>query len=62
LGIFAPLVGVIGAMQASEALKIIGAFGQPLVGKLLTFDARNMVWQTYALSQRPDCGVCGKAV
>jgi molybdopterin/thiamine biosynthesis adenylyltransferase len=62
LGVFAPLVGVIGAMQASEALKIIGGFGQPLVGKLLTFDARTMVWQTYALSQRPDCSVCGKAV
>jgi molybdopterin/thiamine biosynthesis adenylyltransferase len=59
LGVFAPLVGVIGAMQASEALKIIGDFGQPLVGKLLTVDARTMDWQTYALSQRPDCSVCG---
>lgn len=59
LGVFAPLVGIIGAMQAAEALKIIVGIGEPLIGKLLTLDARLMQWQTWQLTRNSHCSVCG---
>ncbi|TDR32362.1 HesA/MoeB/ThiF family protein [Hydromonas duriensis] len=58
LGVFAPLVGIIGAMQAAEALKIIVQMKQPLVGQLLTLDARLMEWQRLSLQRNPYCPVC----
>ena len=58
LGVFAPLVGIIGAMQAAEALKIVAHIGQPLIGRLLTVDARTMDWQMVELSNNPSCSVC----
>lgn len=58
-GVFAPLVGIIGAMQAAEGLKLLAAVGEPLVGRLLLLDARRMEWRTLGLRRDPDCPVCG---
>ncbi|MEO8936701.1 MAG: HesA/MoeB/ThiF family protein [Burkholderiaceae bacterium] len=58
MGVFAPLTGIVGAMQAAEAAKII--IGLPsLSGRLLLVDARTMEWQSIALSRDPCCAVCG---
>jgi molybdopterin/thiamine biosynthesis adenylyltransferase len=59
MGVFAPLVGIIGAMQAAEALKLISGAGQPLTGRLLMLDGRAMVWQELRLPRNPQCIVCG---
>lgn len=61
-GVFAPLVGVIGCMQAAEALKLLGGFGESLVGRLLSFDALNSNWHTVRFRKDPGCEVCGVAV
>jgi molybdopterin/thiamine biosynthesis adenylyltransferase len=58
MGVFAPLVGVIGALQAAEALKLIAGAGQPLAGKLLMFDARASEWTTIGVARDPHCPVC----
>jgi molybdopterin/thiamine biosynthesis adenylyltransferase len=57
-GVMAPLVGIIGAIQAMEAIKVLSKFGQPLVGKLLLLDAKTMQWQTFALPKDADCPSC----
>lgn len=59
LGVFSPLVGIIGAMQAAEALKTIGGFGTPLIGRLLSLDARTMSWHSVGLGRNEKCSVCG---
>ena len=59
MGVFAPLTGIVGTMQAAEALKLAGGFGTPMVGKLLLIDARSMELQTIALPRDPRCTVCG---
>jgi molybdopterin/thiamine biosynthesis adenylyltransferase len=59
MGVFAPLTGIVGTMQAAEALKLAGGFGTPMVGKLLLIDARSMELQTIALPRDPHCTVCG---
>ena len=58
MGVLAPLVGVIGAMQAAEALKIITGIGDPLVGKLLMLDGKSMEWSRMRTSRNPECSVC----
>ncbi len=58
-GVIAPLVGIMGAMQALEALKIIVGFGVSLSGYLLTFDAMQMQWQKLRLRKDPACPCCG---
>ena len=58
MGVFAPLVGVIGAMQAAEALKLLMQIGQPLVGRLLLLDGRAMEWTSITLARNPACPVC----
>ncbi|MES2015375.1 MAG: molybdopterin-synthase adenylyltransferase MoeB [Pseudomonadota bacterium] len=58
MGVFAPLVGVVGAMQAAEALKLIMGIGQSLAGRLLLLDGRAMEWTSINLSRNPDCPVC----
>lgn len=58
-GVMAPLVGIIGAIQAMEAIKIVSNLGQPLVGKLLLLDAKTMQWQTFALPKDALCPSCG---
>ena len=58
-GVIAPLVGVIGALQALEAIKYIAQIGTPLIGKVAYFDAKYAEWRTFKLQRRPDCPVCG---
>ena len=59
MGVFAPLVGIIGAMQAAEALKLLCGIGQPLRGRLLMLDGRDMAWSEVRLPRNPQCPVCG---
>ena len=58
LGVFAPLVGIVGSMQAAEALKILTRTGKPLAGQLLMLDARNMHWDHVRLGRQAHCPVC----
>lgn len=57
-GVMPAVVGIVGAMQALEAIKVLCQYGQPLCGKLLLFDAMTMQWQTLALPKSPNCPVC----
>jgi molybdopterin/thiamine biosynthesis adenylyltransferase len=59
MGVFAPLVGIIGAMQAAEALKLLGGIGRSLAGRLQLLDARTMEWTTIKVKKDPACSVCG---
>jgi molybdopterin/thiamine biosynthesis adenylyltransferase len=59
MGVFAPLVGVIGAMQAAEALKLVMAVGSSLAGRLLLLDGRGMEWTSIRIARNPACAVCG---
>jgi molybdopterin/thiamine biosynthesis adenylyltransferase len=59
MGVFAPLVGVIGAVQAAEALKLLMEVGQSLAGRLLLLDGRAMEWSSIALARNAACPVCG---
>ena len=58
-GIAAPVVGIIGSLQALEVLKLMLGIGESLVGYLLTFDAKYMLWRKLKLPKNPDCPVCG---
>jgi molybdopterin-synthase adenylyltransferase len=60
LGVFAPLVGIVGATQAAEALKTIAGAGATLVGRLLLVDALTMEWRELRVLKDPQCPVCGK--
>ena len=59
-GVLAPLVGIIGSIQACEAVKLLTGIGTPLTGRLLLLDALQMEWRTLKLKADPDCPVCGK--
>ena len=59
MGVFAPLVGVVGSVQAAEALKLLCGVGQPLTGRLLMLDGKFMQWNQMALSRNASCMVCG---
>lgn len=59
MGVFAPLVGIIGSVQAAEALKLIMGIGDPLNGRLLLLDALSMQWRSVRLSKDAHCKVCG---
>ncbi|MFZ6749250.1 HesA/MoeB/ThiF family protein [Undibacterium sp. Ren11W] len=61
MGVFAPLVGIIGSMQAAEALKVIMSIGKSLSGRLLLLDALSMEWNTIRVARNPACLVCGQA-
>ena len=58
LGVFAPLVGVIGSMQAAEALKLLGGVGQSVAGRLLMLDGRMMEWSELRVPRNTACAVC----
>ena len=58
MGVFAPLTGIIGTMQAAEALKVVGGFGTPMVGRLMLLDARDMQLSEIRLARDPHCPVC----
>jgi adenylyltransferase/sulfurtransferase len=60
MGVFAPLVGIIGATQAAEALKLIAGIGESLNGRLLLLDSLAMEWRTVRLERDPACAVCGE--
>ncbi len=59
MGVFAPLVGIVGSVQAAEALKLLSGAGTTLTGQLLMLDARNMGWDRIAVPRNPQCPVCG---
>jgi molybdopterin/thiamine biosynthesis adenylyltransferase len=61
MGVFAPLVGIIGSMQAAEALKLLSGAGEPAIGRLLMLDGRNLTWTDIRLPRNPDCPVCATA-
>lgn len=58
MGVFAPLVGIVGAMQAAEALKLVAGVGPSLAGRLQMLDGRAMAWTEIRLARRADCPVC----
>jgi adenylyltransferase/sulfurtransferase len=59
LGVFAPLTGIVGAVQAAEALRLLAAIGQPLTGRLLMVEALAMRWHEVRIPRDPACSVCG---
>lgn len=61
MGVFAPLVGIIGATEAAEALKLVAGVGTSLAGRLLMLDALSMRWREVRVPRDPDCPVCGNA-
>lgn len=60
MGVFAPLTGIIGTIQAAEALKLLTGAGETLNGRLLVLDALSMEWRFIKLTKDPQCSVCGK--
>ncbi|MFV1972419.1 MAG: ThiF family adenylyltransferase, partial [Thiohalobacterales bacterium] len=58
-GVLAPVVGIIGSMQALEAIKVILALGETLSGRLVVFDGMTHEWRTLTIARDPDCPVCG---
>jgi molybdopterin/thiamine biosynthesis adenylyltransferase len=60
MGVFAPLVGIIGTMQAAEALKLIAGIGHSLDGRLMMLELKDMEWSTMQISRNPACPVCGQ--
>jgi molybdopterin/thiamine biosynthesis adenylyltransferase len=58
MGVFAPVVGIIGTMQAAEALKLLSGAGQSLAGRLLMLDARAMEWNAVHIRRNTACSVC----
>jgi len=59
MGVFAPLVGIIGTVQAAEALKLVMGIGESLANRLLMLDARSMEWTSIRTAKNTDCAVCG---
>jgi len=59
-GVMAPMVGIIGSIQAMEAIKLISGYGETLTGKLLVADAMYQDWRSMKFKKSPDCPVCGK--
>ncbi len=60
-GVLGVLPGVLGTLQATEAIKLITGVGDPLTGRLLTYDALEMRFHEFRVARRPDCAVCGDA-
>jgi len=59
-GVLGVLPGIIGSLQALETIKLIIGKGEPLVGRLLLFDALGLNWRELKLRKNPDCPVCGE--
>ena len=59
-GVLGVLPGIIGSLQALEAIKLIVGFGESLIGRLVLFDGRRMQFRELVLEKDPDCPVCGK--
>ena len=60
-GVLAPVVGVVGSLQAQEAVKLLAGFGEPLLGRMLVIDALTGETRQIQLRKRPDCPHCGSA-
>lgn len=60
MGVFAPLVGIIGTMQAAEALKLLSGMDCHLAGRLLMLDGRELSWTDIRIGRNADCPVCGQ--
>jgi molybdopterin/thiamine biosynthesis adenylyltransferase len=60
MGVFAPMVGIIGTVQAAEALKLLAGVGRSLAGRLLMLDGRAMHWDEVRIVRQADCAVCGR--
>jgi len=58
MGVFAPLVGIVGSVQAAEALKLLAGVGRSLAGRLLLLDARALEWTELRVERQPDCPAC----
>jgi adenylyltransferase/sulfurtransferase len=58
-GVLAPVVGVIGSIQATEAIKVLAGIGDTLSGRLLIWDAMSMEWRSLKLRKDPSCSLCG---
>jgi adenylyltransferase/sulfurtransferase len=58
MGVLAPLTGVVGAMQAMEAIKLLAGIGEPLSGRLMVIDAKSAEWRTMKVVKDPSCTVC----
>lgn len=58
-GVLAPLLAIVGGVQAVEAIKLLTGLWEPLVGRLLLLDAARMEWRTVRLRKDPACPVCG---
>jgi molybdopterin-synthase adenylyltransferase len=59
MGVFAPLVGLVGSLQAAEALKLVAGIGTPLVGRLMLIDGRSMEINEVRIGRQQGCSVCG---
>jgi molybdopterin-synthase adenylyltransferase len=59
MGVFAPLTGIIGTMQAAEALKLVAGIGESLTGRLLLLDTLEMEWRSVRFRKDAGCAVCG---
>jgi len=59
MGVFAPLTGAIGAIQAMEAIKLLAAVGESLNGRLMILDAKLAEWRSVRVKKDPGCAVCG---
>ena len=60
MGVFAPLTGIVGTIQAAEALKLLAGTGELLSGRVMLLDALTMQIRTIKLKKDPDCAVCGR--
>ena len=59
MGVFSPLVAIIGSLQAAQVLQLITQCGEPLVNKLLMWNARQSTMMQIKLAKAPTCKVCG---
>ena len=59
MGVFAPMTGAVGALQAMEAIKLLAGAGESLNGRLMLLDAKSAEWRTVRVSKDPACAVCG---
>ncbi len=62
MGVFAPLTGIVGTVQAAEALKLLIGCGESLAGRLLLLDGLGMEWRSIAVPRDPACAVCQRAL
>jgi len=62
MGVFAPMTGAVGALQAMEAIKLLAGAGESLNGRLLLLDAKSAEWRTVRVLKDPACAVCSAKV